>query len=339
MKIAQIMAGAEQGGAELYFERLNIALAQHGETVLVIIRRNAARAERLRAQSLNPYELKFGGRFDFLTRYRLNKILKEFKPKVVFTWMSRATRHTPRGPWLLVGRLGGYYDLKYYQHCDYLVANTPDLVTWIIGQKWPANKVYYLPNFVNDYKGALPAQLGIAEKTKIIFSLGRLHANKAFDTLVQAMQFIPDAHLFIAGEGPERKNLEILIKNLGLAERIHLLGWRDDNAALLAACDVFVCPSRHEPLGNVIIEAFSAEKPVVATRSQGALSLIKEEYSGLLCPIDEPETLAKQINRLLNDKDLSSQLAKAARHEFELNFSEKPVIKRWQEFLQQLEQS
>ena len=66
------------------------------------------------------------------------------------------------------------------------------------------------------------------------------------------MPALPDVHVLIAGEGPERRSLLALAQAEGVAERLHLPGWRADTAALLAAADLLVCPSRHEPLGNVV---------------------------------------------------------------------------------------
>ena len=336
MKIAQILGSDKPGGAELYFERLSIALANSGETLLPIIRKGAALGTSLQAAGLTPHELNFRGPFDFLTRWQLKKLLKEFNPKIVFAWMNRAARHSPKGDWILVGRLGGYYNLKYYQHCDYLVANTPLIRDWIIQQGWPGDRVYYLPNFSLDLKSTQTDHLN---PVPVILSAGRLHPSKGFDTLIRALKFISNAKLCIAGEGSERSSLEKLIKAEALNERVELLGWNTDMKSLLSNCDVFVCPSRYEPLGNVIIEGFSAQKPVVATKTDGACSLIVDEYSGLLANIDEPEALARQITRCLSDSDLRDRIARNARNEFETKYSEITVVEQWKKFMLTLEKN
>src|SRR5271165_2454126 len=86
LRIAQVMAGARTGGAELFFERLSIALASAGDQVLPIIRRDAARASRLRAAGLNPRELGFGGPLDLFTGRRLAAELRRFAPRVTLAW-------------------------------------------------------------------------------------------------------------------------------------------------------------------------------------------------------------------------------------------------------------
>src|SRR4051794_31947978 len=130
MKVAQVMAGSPAGGAELFFERLAIALAGAGETVMPVIRHDTARAARLSAAGLSTVQLGFGGPFDLLTGRRLRAVLNHFAPRVVVAWMSRAARFTPRGSWTLAGRLGGYYDLANFRRCDHLIGNTDGIVDW-----------------------------------------------------------------------------------------------------------------------------------------------------------------------------------------------------------------
>ena len=264
MKVAQVMAGAPAGGAELFFERLTIALANAGESVLPVIRHNTARAGRLSSAGLDAVQLGFSGPFDLMTGRRLRAALRRFAPRVVVAWMNRAARFTPRGDWVLAGRLGGYYDLSYYRRCDHLIANTRGIMDWIAQQGWPAARVHHLPNFSPDMANAAPALLGLPNGVPILLALGRLHSNKGFDVLVRALRALPFVHAVIAGEGPERATLLDLSRTEGVADRLHLPGWRTDTASLLAAADLLVCPSRHEPLGNVVIEAWSAGRPVVA---------------------------------------------------------------------------
>ncbi|MGA9866288.1 MAG: glycosyltransferase, partial [Acetobacteraceae bacterium] len=295
MRVAQVMAGAPAGGAELFFERLSVALARAGDTVLPVIRRDAARARRMAADGVVPVQLGFGGPLDLLTRPRLLRTLTRFAPGVVVAWMSRAAGFAPRGDWVLAGRLGGFYDLRRFRRCDHLIGNTEGIVAWIRGQGWPAARVHYLPNFVPDMAVAVPASragLGVPEGARLVLALGRLHRNKAFDVLVRALARLPEVHAVIAGEGPERAALTELARAEGVAARLHLPGWREDTAALLATADVLACPSRHEPLGNVVIEGWSARTPVVAAAAQGPAELIAPGRDGMLVPKDDPAALA-----------------------------------------------
>jgi len=325
------MAGAPHGGAEAFYERLSLALHAAGEEVLPVIRRDAERAARLSAGGLRPVELAFGGALDLATGPRLRRVLAAFAPAVVIAWMNRAARFTPRGPWTLVGRLGGYYDLKYYRRCDHLVGNTRDITRWIVGQGWPAERAHHLPNFVADLAGAAPAALPGAPPR--LLAMGRLHRNKGFDVAIRALALLPGAHLSIAGEGPERAALAALAREAGVAERVAFLGWRGDVGALLAAADVFVCSSRHEPLGNIVLEAWSAARPVVAAAAEGPRELIADGETGLLVPPDAPEALAAAIGALLADPARAARLAAAGRAAYARDFAEAAVLARWRAFL------
>ena len=117
MKVAHLMAGAPHGGAELFFERLVLAQHRAGDAVLPVIRTDPARAARLAAAS--PVQAPFGGVFDLSTGPRLRTALRQFAPRVAVAWMNRAARFAPKGDWVLAGRLGGYYDLRYYRNCDH----------------------------------------------------------------------------------------------------------------------------------------------------------------------------------------------------------------------------
>lgn len=327
------MAGARHGGAEAFYERLTIALQDAGEEVLPVIRHEPARAARLVAAGLAPVTLGFGGVFDMTTGWRLRRALAGFRPDVVVAWMNRAARFAPRGAYTLIGRLGGYYDLKYYRHCDHLVGNTRDLVRWIVEQGWPAERAHHLPNFVDDFSGVAPASLPAPPNARRLLALGRLHPNKGFDVAIRALAELPGAHLSIAGEGPERGALEAIARQCGVADRVAFLGWRSDIGALLAACEVFVCSSRHEPLGNIVPEAWSAARPVVAAAAQGPAELIGNNETGLLVPVDNAEALAQAIRALLDDPVRAWTMAKAGRAVFELEFAAAPVLARWREFL------
>jgi len=332
MRLAQIMAGAHHGGAELFFERLSIALHHAGESVLPLIRSDAERAARLAAAGLAPLQFRFGGPLDFITRPRLARALGAFSPRVAVSWMSRAAGHVPAGPWVHVGRLGGYYPLRHYRRCDHLVGNTKGLVGWFRANGWPEARTHFLPNFVAEHGEAAPAA-DLPPGRPRLLALGRLHTDKGFDVLIRALARLPTASLLLAGDGPEGPALARLAAELGIAERVFLLGWRTDAGALLKAADLFVCPSRSEPLGNVVLEAWSAFCPVVAADADGPRELIADGSDGLLVPRENEERLADAIAALLAEPERAAALAAAGRRRFLAEFAEAPVLAAWRRFL------
>jgi glycosyltransferase involved in cell wall biosynthesis len=337
MRVAQLMAGAASGGAELFYERLCVALAHAGDDVLPVIRADAARAARLQASGLAPVTLGFGGALDFWTRLRAGRLLRGFAPRVAVAWMGRAARHAPTGPWVLVGRLGGYYDLRRFARCDHLVGNTQAMVDWVVQRGFPAARVHLLPNFASDLAGGEPSALPVPQGAPVVLAMGRLHRNKGFDILIAAISRLAGVHAVIAGEGPERVALQRLAAHAGVAARVHFLGWRTDTAALLAACDVLVCPSRSEPLGNVVLEAFSARRPVVASMAEGPRALIESGRTGVLVAGESAIALAAGIEGVLQRRAQTEAMVQAARAQFEAVHAEAPVLARWRAFLATVE--
>ncbi|MHA1564464.1 MAG: glycosyltransferase [Alphaproteobacteria bacterium] len=336
MRLLQTMAGSAHGGAEVFFVRLAGGLARAGLSQRLIIRCHDQRAAQLRDHDRGLVELPFGGPIDVWTRAVLKREIRRFAPDVVLSWMNRASVATPMGPYPLIARLGGYYNLKYYRHCDHLIGNTRDIVAYLVDQGWPSERAHYLPNFVDDVTVAPVARgdLATPEDVPLVLALGRLHGNKAFDILLQSLVDVPGAWLWLAGEGPDRDQLESLARGLGIEDRVRFLGWRDDTAALLAACDLFVCPSRHEPLGNVVIEAWAAEKPVVAARSAGPVSLIEDGVSGRLVEIDDASALAGAMTAVLADGEGRASMAQAGRAAYERDFTEGSVVGQYLAFFE-----
>ena len=330
----QVMAGARHGGAETFFIRLVSALSRTGIQERVVIRDDPVRAAALRKVDLTPVELPFGGIPDLVTRPRLKREISVFEPDIVIAWMSRAAKYCPRGAHILAARLGGYYKIKYYRHCDHLIANTRDICDYLIQQGWPIDRVTFLPNFVDGTPAApiVRGRFDTPEDAPLLLALGRLHENKAFDVLIDALQGIANAHVWIAGDGRLRKTLEAQARRLGVADRVRWLGWRNDVAALLATADILVCPSRHEPLGNVIIEAWAHRCPVVASASQGPQWLIGDSGAGALVPIDDAPALASSISQLLVDHDAAGDMVRKGRAAYCQDYAEDVVVKRYIEF-------
>lgn len=340
LRVAHIMAGAANGGAELFYERLCLAQCGQGLNILPIIRHNPDRFDLLKNGGMSPKELSFGGRVDFITKRKMKKMLNGFAPRVSVAWMSRAANFMPVGDWVSVGRLGGFYDLRYYKNCDHLVGNTKGIVKWLVGQGWPEHRAHYVPNFARDFPNVEPKRPDyIPESAPFLLAMGRLHTNKGFDTLIKAMPYLKDAHLLIAGEGEERRNLQRLADRLDVADRVHMPGWVTDISHVLSACDVFVCSSRHEPLGNIVLEAFAATKPVAALASQGPTELIDDGENGLLSPLENENLLAKSIQKLLDNSEFARKIAKAGRQKFEQEFSKETVLQQWYDFLSKVEKA
>src|SRR6185437_15827368 len=296
------------------------------------LRRHAGREAALKAEGIAVKVLPFGGPIDIFTQTAAAGFAKLQGARLALAWMNRAARHTPKGPWARIGRLGGYYNLKYYSGFDALVANTEDIAEWIVAQGWPAGRVRCIPNFAAEPGEGVAldrASLETPPGVPLLLGMGRLHDAKAHDISLQALAQLPDAWLWIAGAGREEAKLKAMAQALGVAARVRFLGWRTDASALYRAADVCVFPSRHEPLGNVVIQAWAHGLPVVAARSQGPAALIEEGRDGLLVEIDDAPALAEQVRVLLADGKLRARLVERGKKRVAAEFSETAVVGQW----------
>ena len=201
---------------------------------------------------------------------------------------------------------------------------------------WPEERTHYLPNFVASEQGTLIARntLYTPKNTTLILGLGRFHPNKAFDTLLEAVARVPNAYLWLAGDGPEREKLEKLAEKLAIKPRVRFLGWREDAADLLATCDLFVCPSRHEPLGNVVIEAWAQGKPVVAADSLGPGTLIEHMETGLLVRVDDVPMMSRAIRHVIDNNDVRDRIAEQGNQVYQEHFMESQVVDQYMSFFE-----
>ena len=334
MSVLHLLGTAGDGGAETYFVDLVSALAQAGVDQAAAIRSHPGREAALAATGTPVSTFAFGGPLDLFTAPKIARLARTSATRVALAWMNRAARHTPKGPWARIGRLGGYYNLKYYRGFDLLVANTEDIADWIVGQGWPAGQVRYIPNFAQapaDVAAADRAALSTPREAPLLLAMGRLHEAKAHDVTLNALTRLPEAFLWIAGAGPEEAKLKALALALGVSDRVRFLGWRNDPSALYRAADVCVFPSRFEPLGNVVIQAWAHGLPVAAAASQGPAALIREGEDGLLVPIDDATALAEAVRRLLDDPMLRIRLAQNGHARVEGEFSQSAVVAQWRD--------
>jgi glycosyltransferase involved in cell wall biosynthesis len=159
----------------------------------------------------------------------------------------------------------------------------------------------------------------------LIGAVGRLSAEKGFDVLVRASDRLTragrDVGVVVVGEGGEEANLRALIAQLGLGDRVRLLGYRPDVAAVYEALDVFALSSHREGLPNVLLEAMALEVPVVATRIAGVPRLVQDGDTGLLVEPGDDAGLAAALARLHDDAGLRGRLGQAGRRVIEQRYS------------------
>jgi glycosyltransferase involved in cell wall biosynthesis len=340
LKIATVLAGAEVGGAETFYTRYSCRLHERNNTdVRVFTRKNVLREAEFNKAQVDTEFFRFGGKLHFLDHKKYHKALSAFDPNVVITFMNRATELTPSSrQYQLVGRLGHYYDYKYYRHCDYWVGITKGICDHLVRGGIPAEKIVQIPNFVDESPSDAidRSSFSTPPDEPIILGLGRLHVNKAFDVLLPAFSKLESGTLWIAGEGPERESLTAQAKALGILERVRFLGWRTDVNSLLKTADLFVCSSRSEGLGSILLESWFNRCPMVSAKSEGPSELITHGETGLLCEIDDIDEMSQHMRSVLNDSSLAQMLVDNGSREYASKYSEQIIIDRYLEFFEEI---
>lgn len=336
IRVAQVLAGAKQGGAENFFVRLICGLNERPELEeKAFIRGHAQRLQTLHDHQVRVDSFRFGGKLDLLGNWAYRRALQDFDPEIVMTWMGRASSATPASNrYILVNRLGHYYNLKYYRHADYWVGISKGICQHLIDGGMPKSRVVHIPNFADETPVTpIPRDSFDTPANKpIILAAGRLHKNKGFDVLLQALNDLPDTTLWLAGTGPEESKLKHLCTSLNLDQRVRFLGWRDDVTTLMASVNLFVCPSRHEGLGSIVMESWAHRCPIIATMSQGPGEAITDGVSGLLTPIDDAKSLTKAIQSVLDHSDLKEQLIEGGSDIYQKSYCQSAILQQYIEF-------
>jgi glycosyltransferase involved in cell wall biosynthesis len=145
-----------------------------------------------------------------------------------------------------------------------------------------------------------------------------------------------DVHLVIHGDGPHRRRLERYQKNLGIEDRVHFVGWRDDARQLLSLADAFWLASDRQGMPAALLEAMAAGVPVVATDTPSHRSIVEAGKTGFLVPTGDRAALAKYANRLLENRDLARTMGAAARSEVLERFGVGSMVERYAELYRRL---
>ena len=335
LRVVHVHLGIK-GGAERFFVSLVNALAERGVEQKALVFPDRVWKDQISAVC-DVQEIKFSrshiARF-FINR-RIAKLNEAFKPHAMMSWMPQATRWIPNDPNILTAaRLGDYPErLDYFEHCDVLVCNTPDIAKVAGDIGWDRSKTRVISNFTDTIPGQPidRTKLDTPDNAHVVLGLGRFVDRKGFDTLIRGIAQTESSYLWLLGEGEEEKSLRELAKELNVLDRIRFVGWTLDPGPYLAASDVMAIPSRHEPLGNVVLEAWAAEKPIVATASEGPSWLIEDEVNGLMVPIDDYEGIGRSIERLRCEQGLGKKLVENAKVKLQESHSREAICNAYME--------
>jgi glycosyltransferase involved in cell wall biosynthesis len=203
----------------------------------------------------------------------------------------------------------------------------------------PDGAIGTVPNGVPPRPGEREAtrrKLGIDDDDVLLLTVGNLRERKGHAVLLRALGSLrrdgaaPGWQLAVAGDGLERESLARLAAELGIAERVHLLGHRDDIPDLQAAADVYAMPSYWEGMPLAVLEAMIAGKAIVASSVGGIPEVIQDGQSGLLVPPGNHVELAEALRRLIDDGALRNRLANEAQRYADAEFHIRVMADRYE---------
>jgi glycosyltransferase involved in cell wall biosynthesis len=330
MRIVHVMASRANGGAETYSTDMMASLQAAGVEQVAVIPRESIHCERLAEAGVTLAPEVLDSRFGLRRRRKLAQLIEAFKPDLVHCWMRRAASLVPKLELPVIGWFGGYYEPAHFRRCTHFVGVSRGIVEHMVQRGVPRATAHYVPTFPTIEAGRPVdrAALATPAEATVLLTLSRLHDKKGLDVFLAALARLPGCIAWIAGDGPLEADLKALSVRLGVADRVRFLGWRTDRGALLEAADICVLPSRWEPFGTVMLEAWAAGTPLVAAASQGPAALIEDGSNGLLVPIDDAPALAAAIGRLIADPALEARLIERGRADYRKDFTQEAVTRR-----------
>ena len=231
-----------------------------------------------------------------------------------------------------------------YKKVKRLVVNSYGVKNYLC-EKWglDESKIQVIRNGVNSDKIKLLSRDDslfewYKESLPIIITIGRLHPSKNHSCLIKAFSIVTnkfESRLVIIGEGPLRQKLEGLAKDLGVAELTLFAGYQENPYKFLARSSLFVLSSRWEGSPNVLLEAIVCGVPVISTDIDfGPREIIDHGETGFLVPNDDPETLAEQIQYVLENRNelVIKEIINNARKKIESEFKLDVMVKKYQEY-------
>ena len=189
------------------------------------------------------------------------------------------------------------------------------------------NAVSSAPTVSDDEIAKQRSKFGFLRADFVIGSVGRIaDEHKRFSDLIRAVALLHEngftnAKLIIIGDGPDRDDLERLVQECGLNDHVVFAGYQGEARRLYPLMDVFALASAHEAFGLVLAEAMMAGVPVVATRVGGIPHVLDQGNAGRLVPPFEPDAMADEIGKLIQDADARQELGYAGRKRAETHFS------------------
>jgi glycosyltransferase involved in cell wall biosynthesis len=356
LRVAFVSSIRTWGGGERWMIQTAGGLAGRGHRVLLLCRPGSALERRAEKEDLPARAVRFHGDLDPATTLRCLFLFARFRPDAVLVNLDRELRVAGPAARLLrvpavVPRRGSDFPLKnkaayrfaYRKIATHVIVNSRSTRSALFrNAAWlDSSRVHLIYNGIRpeeydpahlkrEKRLAARADLGVPRDSFLIGAVGELTPRKGHAALVDAVAGLSRefgrVHLVIVGEGRERESLRALARREGVADRLHLTGFRSDVAAVLAGLDVFAFPSLREGFGYALIEAMAAALPVVASRTSSIPEIVEDGKTGYLVPPGDARSLAGTLRRLLISPHEGQAMGETGRRRVREKFTEQRML-------------
>jgi glycosyltransferase involved in cell wall biosynthesis len=355
MRIAYVITRADSvGGATIHVLEMARWMLSQGHDAAVFAGGAGPVIERLAGAGVPCRPLRFLRRavhpvLDVRACFELIEALREFQPDLVSThtakagWIGRAACarlglpaiYTPHG--LPVGDRMSPRGAPFYRVAERLAAPWGHAIVCVCQSERrlalahriaPPERLHVVHNGVRDVPQALHASPALSPPR--IVSVARFEPPKDQATLLNALARLGDLdwNLDLVGDGPAEAANRALATRLGVAGRVHFLGYQPDVAAILARAQIFALSSRSEAFPRSVLEAMRAGLPVVATAAGGVAEAVENGINGALVPLGDAPALAEALRRLILDPAARQLQGAAARARYQLQFRLEYMIEK-----------
>jgi glycosyltransferase involved in cell wall biosynthesis len=275
---------------------------------------------------------------DLATAWKLSKIVRRWKPQILHAHDPHAVSMAALGlsfgapdprPKLIASRRVDFHLQSHafsqwkYRQVDGFIAASHAIRDVLVQDGIPSGRIEVVHDGIDVEKIQhrppidLHAEYWLPHGVPVIVNVGALVGHKGQRFLIEAMpqvlREVPDAHLIIFGEGELRAALERQVKQLSIARRVLLPGFREDVLSLMKTADLLVMSSVTEGLGSAVLDAMAMGLPVVGTRAGGIPEAVVPDVTGVLVEPSDPRALAEAIVSLLKDADRRRSYGEAGR--------------------------
>ena len=339
LKILQISSAASFGGGERYVADLTRSLVWRGHDLYAVVRPNSPLIGHLEIDRARIKTLPLRNSLDVPSAHELARFVARNGIEIVHAHMARdyplaayAARRNRKTKFIVTRHV--LFQLSRLHRHTLARAHRVIAVSNAVARELRSQRIVTdgqlavvtngvdVDRFYVDFdRVEFLKSLGLPAGVPLVGSIGELRTLKRHDDFIRAAALIapqfPDAHFVLAGLDSSlshevHKHLEQLVRESGLNDRFHFLGWVEDVEKLLMVLDVFVSASETESFGLAIAEAMAASKPVVATATEGAQEVVVNQETGLLVPIGDVPKIAESIATLLSNKEQRTRMGARA---------------------------